>query len=486
MLNQLEGLLKRQQEDVRAERRLTAPLDDGSHSRGSSDDTPQPDVDRRRLDPQHRPRMQDLLDSQDEREAPAGSALEYDPDATAPETDALDTAAVELDAPDPDRTPSELDAYRTHDTPSELDAHAPDTAEREFDAYGASPTVTQSDAEETAVSAEAEVEDSPRLETQAEETAGSAAAEVEELPRLETPAEETAASAEAAVEAPPQLETPAEETAASAEAAVEEPPQLETPAEEAAASAEAAVEAPPQLETQAEEAAVSAATEFAEPPRLETQFETTEQAEGAHMTRRLTTRLGQLLVDADLLSEPQLQSALRRQQETGERLGAVLVNEGYIDEPALLSILASQYGVPAAGLDDVNLDTALAKLIPHDMAQRYLLVPLALHADAVDVAMVDPTDFVAMAHVRFATGLRPNVFITTVTAAQRAIAKLYAEEDSETVAPPRDPREAVKRMILDRDSMLLAADEDPRKFYELAASIDVFVDEIFRNASGSG
>ena len=41
-------------------------------------------------------------------------------------------------------------------------------------------------------------------------------------------------------------------------------------------------------------------------------------------------------------------------------------------------------------------------------------------------------------------------------------------------------------MILDRDSMLLAADEDPRKFYELAASIDVFVDEIFRKASGSG
>ena len=391
MLNQLEGLLKRQQDDVRAERRMTATRDDGSdhrgysddgsHRQGSSDDTSQPDVDRLRLDPQHRPRVQDLLGGKDELEVPAANALEHDPDATAPEVDAYDPdiTAVELDAHDPDRTPPEMDAYDAHTAPSELDADDPDTAEREFDAYRASPTVAQSDAEETAVSAEAEVE---------------------------------------------------------------------------------------------------------EPPRLELQFESPEP--GTHMTRRLTTRLGQLLVDADLLSEPQLQSALRRQQETGERLGAVLVNEGYIDEPALLSVLESQYGVPAAGLDDVNPDTGLAKLIPHDMARRYLLVPLALHADAVDVAMVDPTDFVAMAHVRFATGLRPNVCITTVTAAQRAIATLYADEDSDIAAQPRDPRGEIKRMILDRDSMLIAADQDPRKFYEFAASIDAFVDEIFRKASGSG
>ena len=238
----------------------------------------------------------------------------------------------------------------------------------------------------------------------------------------------------------------------------------------------------------ADEMAASHEAAIEEPPRPEPQIQPREEPDGPHMTRRLTTRLGQLLVDADLLSEPQLQSALRRQQETGERLGAVLVNQGYIDEPALLSVLESQYGIPAAGLDNIDPDTALAKLIPHDMAQRYLLVPLALHEDAVDVAMVDPTDFVAMAHVRFATGLRPNVFITTVTAAQRAIAALYADEDSDTAAAarPRDPHEEIKRMILDRDSMLIAADQDPRKCYELAASIDEFVDEIFRKASGSG
>ncbi len=420
MLNQVEGALKRQQNDVRAARRATVPLDDGpqhqghrdeislqqsqpdershrqgfadqrSHSQGfgdegsrrhgTNDDTLQPDAERDQLDPRNRPRMQDLIGDQTELESHANDALAYDPDATYLEQDAydLDATAVKLEAYDPGKTLPEMDAYETAGV---LGTDDPDTAGRDFDAHEASPTVAPSDTEETAVSA---------------------AAEADELPPLEP------------------------------------------------------------------------------------QFEAPEQPGGAHMTRRLTTRLGQLLVDTDLVSEPQLESALRRQQETGERLGAVLVNEGYIDEPALLGALVSQHGVPAADLDDVELDTALTKLIPHDMAQRYLLVPLTLHADAVDVAMVDPTDFVAMAHVRFATGLRPNVFITTVTAAQRAIARLYADEDSDSTPQPRDPREEVKRMILERDSMLIAADQDPRKFYELAASIDTFVDEIFRKASSCG
>lgn len=205
------------------------------------------------------------------------------------------------------------------------------------------------------------------------------------------------------------------------------------------------------------------------------------------MTRRLTTRLGQLLVDDGLLSESDLGQALEKQQQSGERLGALLVNEGYIEEGKLLSALETQYGVPAAALDDVSIDPALAKLLPREMAERSLMVPLARRNDAIDVAMVDPTDFVAMAHIRFATGLRPNVFITTVNGVRRTIARLYGEAAAaEPTSPPApDARTDIKRMILDRDRLLMAADEDPRKFYQAAATIDAFVDEIMRKAKSS-
>jgi len=208
-------------------------------------------------------------------------------------------------------------------------------------------------------------------------------------------------------------------------------------------------------------------------------------ANGSHMTRRQTTQLGQLLLDAGLLSEEQLEAALLRQRETGERIDTLLVSEGYLDEAHLLSTLAQLYGVPAVDLDSLALDPGLTKLVPHEMARRNLVVPLALHDDSVDVAMVDPTDFVVMAHLRFATGVRPNVFITTVAAALRALDRMYedhaeAEHDEE---PPVDRREAIKQMILDRDALLLSAD-DPRKLYGLGISIEAFVDEILRKADG--
>jgi hypothetical protein len=205
---------------------------------------------------------------------------------------------------------------------------------------------------------------------------------------------------------------------------------------------------------------------------------------GTHMTRRLSTRLGLLLLDEKLLSESQLEAALRRQRETGERLGSVLVSEGYLDETTLLEVLEKQHGVPAVELDEIELHPSLAELIPAELARRSLIVPFGVREDVVDVAMVDPTDFVAMAHVRFAAGMRPNAFITTAEAAQRAIARLYEDDDPEARVEPLTAREQVKRMILERDSDLLNAEQSPRRYYDLAASIETFVDEILRKARG--
>ena len=66
---------------------------------------------------------------------------------------------------------------------------------------------------------------------------------------------------------------------------------------------------------------------------------------------------------------------------------------------------------------------------------------------------------------------------------ERALARVYSGEGDTAEQQQLDPREQVKKMILDRDSLLMAADGDPRKFYELAATIDEFIDEIFRQAT---
>ena len=518
MLDQLETLVKKQhaahtRNPADPPGDANAPLYAEAPNQRPRQHPALPSHDRRPPDPTDHRRVHDLRGLRDEREAPATEALEHgadNPDATNIEVDAYnpDNTVPEMDAYDPDPTPQKMDAYdpyatsvspepvpivsppvlepryglapepearaeepvqppldpaaeqsavmesevgRDETTPPEIHAFDPDATAPEADAFDPDATAPEMDAfdpDATAPEMDASDPDATAPEMDASDPDATA-------PEMDASDQnEMSVSPEPVPMVPPSVLEPRSPLAPESEAATEE----------AAPEPEVAVAGPVSPEVPAE---------------------LPQHLEGAKMMRRLTARLGQLLVDANLLSESQLNSALERQQETGERLGAVVVNQGYIDEPTLLSVLESQYGVPSVDLDDAEIDPALAKLMPRDMAERYLLVPLALRGDAIDVAMVDPTDFVAMAHVRFATGLRPNVFIATITAVQRAIARAYAEQHSAAGGRPPDRREAVKRMILDRDSMLIAADQDPRKFYELAASIDAFVDEIFRKTSGS-
>ncbi len=428
MLNQLEGLLKRQHDSARASRGALSPVEDEANVKHPA---------------HHLPQITEGAGADDEDHA---SPVDGRVLAGGGDNDKALVAPSNGDQSDGDRRAVEADAYDPDATAPEMDAHDPDAKS------AAGGATRQAESEETPV----------------------------DLPAPEAPAkpvdkEQPAAATKAADKGEPGAATkPADkgEPGAAAKPADKGKPGA---AAKPADTGEPGAAAKPADTEQTQPKLTAVPTSAGPPP---------DEAPGsAHMTRRLTTRLGQMLLDVDLLSEAQLNRALEQQRETGEKLGTILIKGGFINEAALLSVLAKQHGVPTADLDNVTLDAAAKQMIPADMARRYQLIPMAIKKDAVDVAMVDPTDFVAMAHVRFATGLRPNVFITTSTAAERAMASLYAGEEPEGVAEqPRDPRTEIKKMILDRDAMLIGAEQDPRKFYELAASIDAFVDEIIRKA----
>lgn len=205
---------------------------------------------------------------------------------------------------------------------------------------------------------------------------------------------------------------------------------------------------------------------------------------GVQPYRRLTTRLGTLLVDEGLISSNDLDRALEEHRNHGERLGHYLVEEGLVQEGDLIRVLAEQYGVPAAQLDDVQVDDQVLNLVPVEMARRYMVVPLAAHDGALDIAMVDPTDVVAIANLKFATSLRPQPLIATERAVLEAIRRLYGRRPSHEAAArdeeetARDPRREIRRLILQRDQAIMDVGTDSRAAYRLAAQVDELVEEI--------
>ncbi|RMH31170.1 MAG: type II secretion system protein GspE [Nitrospirae bacterium] len=114
-------------------------------------------------------------------------------------------------------------------------------------------------------------------------------------------------------------------------------------------------------------------------------------------------RLGQLLLEAGLITEEQRQQALARQQACGERIGSILVGMGAVSEAVLLQFLSQHYGVAIADLS--QFDPTLLPLIPRETAHKKFVVPFRRMGSRLALAVVDPSDVALFDELQFHTGL---------------------------------------------------------------------------------
>ena len=83
-------------------------------------------------------------------------------------------------------------------------------------------------------------------------------------------------------------------------------------------------------------------------------------------------RIGDLLVEKNMISETQLQHALQEQKLTGRKLGATLVELGYVEENVLLNLLSTQLHIPFVELKQFRFDRNLVQRLPETSARRTL------------------------------------------------------------------------------------------------------------------
>lgn len=142
------------------------------------------------------------------------------------------------------------------------------------------------------------------------------------------------------------------------------------------------------------------------------------------MKQQTRKRLGDLLVEAGLISEDQLQSTLK-EKSPGQKLGDALLQRGYITEQQLIEVLEFQLGIPHISLYRYPFDTTLFSLISKETAKRNRLIPLKKDGDKLFVAMADPMDYFAIDDLRLSTGFQIETAIATKDDILRAINKYY-------------------------------------------------------------
>lgn len=127
---------------------------------------------------------------------------------------------------------------------------------------------------------------------------------------------------------------------------------------------------------------------------------------------RLKMRLGDLLVQEQIISDDQLQLALQQQRQTGRKLGTTLIDLGFISEVQLLQFLARQLDVPFFDLNNLTIDADAVPLLPEVQARRYRALAVNLTDDKVTVAMSDPADLSALDAI--AALLSPRIMVLAV------------------------------------------------------------------------
>lgn len=159
-----------------------------------------------------------------------------------------------------------------------------------------------------------------------------------------------------------------------------------------------------------------------------------------------TPLLGQLLLKAKLITEEQLNEAIRLQKLEGKRLGSVLLKLGYINEESLITFLSRQYNVPAINLSEHKIDTSLLKLIPYETAKRYQLIPISKDGAGIRIAIADPSNNLAIDDVRFLSGMKVIVYVAAESAIMDAIEKYYPKKEAKVSVNSRKGTKDIMEM----------------------------------------
>ena len=141
-------------------------------------------------------------------------------------------------------------------------------------------------------------------------------------------------------------------------------------------------------------------------------------------------RLGELLVRNKMISDTDLVKALEDQKVNGGRLGASLVKLGLVNEDELSAFLSKQYGVPSINLNEFEVDQAVISLIPAEVAQKYMLVPINRAGSTLIVAMGDPSNIFAIDDIKFMTGYNVEVVVAPEKSIKDAIDQYYDQSAS--------------------------------------------------------
>ncbi len=166
---------------------------------------------------------------------------------------------------------------------------------------------------------------------------------------------------------------------------------------------------------------------------------------------RAHKKFGEILLQAGVISKPELESALAAQALSGLALGKILEDRGLISDRDVIAILSRQFRLPfLENLDEVSVSRAALRLVDCDTAVKLGVIPLGAGKTTVEIAISNPLDFHTLDRLAFKTGRHVRPVLATPAAILKAIKRLYMQE------PRQDLPSETRLLILENQEQYRA------------------------------
>ncbi len=140
-------------------------------------------------------------------------------------------------------------------------------------------------------------------------------------------------------------------------------------------------------------------------------------------------KIGDILVEKGLLTREQIETALSLQKVNRRKLGSILVSLGYLTEEEITLTLSEKFDYEVIDCGDIRIGEQLMSLVPRKVAEQEIVFPVALEGKRMKLAVSDPLNLGAVDDLKFRTGLRIDIVLSTETSIMAAIEKNYGKSE---------------------------------------------------------
>ena len=140
-------------------------------------------------------------------------------------------------------------------------------------------------------------------------------------------------------------------------------------------------------------------------------------------------RISDILIESGLITQHQVDHALVLQKNKHKRLGKILVELGYVTELQIAEALSKQLTLPLVDCEQRKIPDEVKTLVPKEIAEKKIIMPLEIQGKNLLLAMADPLDWETVGEIAFMTGLNINQAIACETILLGLIEKHYGAEE---------------------------------------------------------